>query len=53
MTLERFGIIKFRGQAATVLGADLKPGEAAPEFTVQNLEWTHFHGLADTKAALA
>ena len=49
MTLERFGIVKFRGQDVTVLGADLKPGEAAPEFTVQNQEWAPFHGLADTK----
>ncbi len=48
MTLERFGIVKFRGQDVTVLGADLKPGEAAPEFLVQNLEWAPFHGLADT-----
>jgi thiol peroxidase len=48
MTLERFGIIKFRGHAVTVLGVDLKPGEAAPEFLVQTLEWAPFHGLADT-----
>jgi len=49
MTLERFGIIKFRGQAVTVLGEDLKAGMAAPEFTVQTLEWAPFHGLADTQ----
>lgn len=49
MTIERFGIVKLRGQDVTVLGADLKPGEAAPEFTVQNLEWAAFHGLADTQ----
>ena len=49
MTLERFGLIKFRGQDVTVLGEDLKPGMTAPEFTVQNLEWAPFHGLADTK----
>jgi thioredoxin-dependent peroxiredoxin len=48
MTLERFGILKFRGKDVTVLGADLKPGEAAPEFLVQTLEWSPFHGLADT-----
>jgi thioredoxin-dependent peroxiredoxin len=48
MTLERFGIIKFKGQDVTVLGADLKPGEIAPEFLVQSLEWSPFHGLADT-----
>jgi thiol peroxidase len=49
MTLERFGIIKFRGQEVTVLGADLKTGEAAPEFLIQNREWAPFQGLADTQ----
>ena len=49
MTEERFGIVKFRGQDVTVIGADLKPGEKAPEFTVQTLEWAMFKGLADTK----
>jgi thiol peroxidase len=49
MTPERFGIIKFRGQDVTVLGTDLGPGELAPEFVVQTLEWTPFHGLADTQ----
>ena len=49
MTLERVGIVKFRGQDVTVLGEDLKPGMTAPEFTVQNLDWAPFHGLADTK----
>jgi thiol peroxidase len=48
MITERFGIIKFRGQPVTVLGADLKPGEAAPEFSVQTREWRAFNGLADT-----
>jgi len=48
MTLERLGIVKFRGQDVTVLGEDLKPGMTAPEFTVQNLDWAPFHGLADT-----
>jgi len=48
MVTERFGIVKFRGQEVTVLGPDLKPGEAAPEFSVQTLEWKPFNGLADT-----
>jgi thioredoxin-dependent peroxiredoxin len=48
MTLERFGIIKFKGREVTVVGEDLKPGDAAPEFTVQTTEWTPFQGLADT-----
>ena len=49
MVNERFGIIKFRGKEATVIGPDLKPGDHAPEFTVQGLDWTSFMGLANTK----
>jgi thiol peroxidase len=49
MTTERFGIIKFKGQDVTVLGKDLKPGDVAPEFTAQTLDWAPFKGLADTK----
>ena len=48
MTTERFGIVKFKGQPVTVLGPDLKPGDAAPEFSVQTREWAPFNGLADT-----
>ena len=48
MTTGRFGIVKFRGQPVTVLGPDLKPGDLAPEFSVQTLDWTSFNGLADT-----
>ena len=49
MTIERFGIVKFRGQPVTVLGSDLKPGDLAPEFSVQTLDWSPFNGLADTQ----
>lgn len=49
MTIERFGIIKFKGQEATVIGPDLKPGDDAPEFTVQDINWQRFDGLANTK----
>jgi thioredoxin-dependent peroxiredoxin len=48
MTTERFGLVKFRGQDVTVRGADLKPGDAAPDFSVQTLDWSPFRGLADT-----
>lgn len=48
MTTERFGIIKFRGNEVTVIGPDLLPGQTAPEFTVQGLDWAMFNGLADT-----
>ena len=49
MTNERFGIIKFRGQDATVVGPDLKAGDSAPEFSVQALDWSPFNGLANTQ----
>lgn len=48
MTSERSGIIKFRGQPATVIGSDLRVGDPAPEFTAQNLDWAPFNGLAGT-----
>ena len=49
MSFERFGIIKFKGKEATVVGPDLNAGDDAPEFTVQTLDWLTFNGLADTK----
>ena len=49
MNNERFGVVKFRGQDVTVLGNDLKPGDVAPEFTVQTLDWAPFSGLANTQ----
>lgn len=49
MTLERFGLVKFKGKDVTILGADLKPGEIAPEFLVQSRDWSPFQGLADTQ----
>jgi len=48
MTNERFGIVKFKGQAVTVLGPDLMPGDFAPEFSVQDLDWKPFSGLEKT-----
>ena len=48
MTTERFGIVKFRGQAVTVIGPDLKQGDIAPEFSVQALDWAPFNGLGNT-----
>jgi thiol peroxidase len=49
MASERFGIVKFRGQEVTVLGPDLEPGQPAPEFSAQGLDWAPFSGLADTQ----
>jgi thioredoxin-dependent peroxiredoxin len=49
MTLERFGIIKFKGRDVTILGEDLKTGMVAPEFSAQTTDWAAFQGLADTQ----
>ncbi len=49
MNDERFGAIKFRGQDVTILGKDLKPGDVAPEFSVQSLDWTPIKGLENTQ----
>jgi thiol peroxidase len=48
MMIERFDLVKFKGQAVTVLGPDLKPGDIAPEFSAQTLDWSLFNGLANT-----
>jgi thiol peroxidase len=48
MATERFGLIKVGGKDATVIGDDLKVGGKAPEFTVQDIDWTSKRGLADT-----
>ena len=47
--MERTGLIKLGGKDATVIGADVKVGAAAPEFTAQKTDWSLMQGLADTK----
>jgi len=37
--IERAGLTQVGGQPATVVGADLHPGERAPEFTAHTQEW--------------
>ena len=49
MSIERFGIIKVGGKDATIIGDDVKVGQAAPEFTAHALDWSLVRGLADTK----
>ena len=48
MATERFGLIKVGGKDATVIGDDLKVGSKAPDFSVQDKDWTVKRGLADT-----
>lgn len=45
---ERKGLITFRNRDVTIIGEDLKPGNLAPEFEVQNQDWETVHGLAST-----
>jgi thiol peroxidase len=49
MSIERKGIMKFAGQDVTIVGADLKVGQTAPEFTVQANDWAVTQGLASTR----
>ncbi len=48
MATERVGLVKVGGKDATVIGNDIKVGQTAPDFTVQALDWSMKHGLADT-----
>jgi thiol peroxidase len=47
--MERTGLIKVGGKDATVVGEDVKVGQAAPEFTAHKNDWSLMRGLADTK----
>jgi thiol peroxidase len=49
MSTERKGLIRFAGQDVTVVGADLKVGQTAPEFTVHANDWAVTQGLASTQ----
>lgn len=48
MASERFGLIQVGGKDATVIGDDIKVGQAAPDFRVHALDWSLVRGLADT-----
>ena len=52
MTIERAGLLQFRGNDVTVVGADIKVGQKAPEFTATTQEWKAFNGLQDTHGKL-
>lgn len=49
MAAERFGVIKVGGKDATVIGDDLKVGQAAPDFMAHATNWSVVRGLADTE----
>ncbi len=47
--IERAGLIQVGGQPATVVGADLHPGDRAPEFSAHTQEWQWLPALAATR----
>jgi thiol peroxidase len=48
MLMERTGIFQLAGKDATIVGNDIKAGQAAPDFKVHALDWSIVNGLADT-----
>jgi thiol peroxidase len=49
MIIERFGVLKVGGNDVTVVGPDITVGQKAPEFTVDDQNWSQFSALQDTK----
>jgi len=45
MSIERRGLLKFRGQDVTVIGEDIRLGEQVPDFTVMTKDWTWIKAL--------
>ena len=48
MSTERFGLMKIGGAEVTIVGDDLKEGDAAPDFLAQANDWSLTRGLGDT-----
>jgi len=48
MATERFGLIQVGGKDATVVGDDIRVGQAAPEFTAHALDWSIVRGIEGT-----
>ena len=47
MSIERNGIMEFRGKEVTIIGEDIKVGDMVPEFTVMTKDWTWVNALED------
>ena len=46
---ERTGLLQLGGKDATIIGEDIKVGQMAPEFTVQDQDWNPVNGLEKTQ----
>ena len=49
MSIERKGLMEFRGQEATIIGEDIKVGEQAPEFSALTMDWSSMNALESTQ----
>jgi len=49
MSIERQGLFKFNGQEVTVVGADLRVSDLAPEFEAQAADWSIVRALESTQ----
>ncbi len=48
MSKERKGLIQLGGNDVTVVGEDIRVGQAAPDFSAHALDWSVVRALADT-----
>ena len=49
MDIERQGVLEFRDKGVTVIGADVKVGEQAPEFSAFDVNWQWIDALQSTQ----
>lgn len=49
MSIERKGLMEFRGQEVTIIGDDIKVGEQAPEFSALAMDWSSTEALKSTQ----
>jgi thiol peroxidase len=49
VSVERKGLMEFRGQKVTIIGEDVKVGEQAPEFSALTMDWSSMNALESTQ----
>lgn len=49
MSIERVGVLKFRGNDVIVIGPDIQLGQQAPDFIAETQEWSSFDALQETR----
>jgi len=49
VSVERKGLMEFRGQTVTIIGEDVKVGEQAPEFSALTMDWASMNALESTQ----